>query len=65
MLAVRWRTHWRQMSMGTRTWSFNSHISNGVEWAHTLRPRREIPVLLRYETEDFWNGQGYQGALER
>jgi trehalose utilization protein len=40
-------------------------ISNGVEWAHTLRPRRETPVLLRYETEDFWNGQGYQGALER
>ncbi|WP_433677499.1 ThuA domain-containing protein [Microbacterium gorillae] len=40
-------------------------IANGVQWAQTLRPEREIPVLLRYETEDFWNGQGYRGAMAR
>ncbi|MFC4137929.1 MULTISPECIES: ThuA domain-containing protein [unclassified Microbacterium] len=40
-------------------------IANGVEWARTVRPERVSPVLLRYETEDFYNGQGYQGALER
>ena len=40
-------------------------IANGVEWAKTLRPKREIPVLLRYETEDFYNGRGYEGAMER
>jgi trehalose utilization protein len=38
-------------------------IANSVEWARTLRPERADPVLLRYETEDFYNGQGYQGAL--
>jgi hypothetical protein len=31
-------------------------IANGVEWAHTLRPERTDPVLLRYETEAFWAG---------
>lgn len=40
-------------------------IANGVEWAKTLRPKREIPVLLRYETEDFCNGRGYEWAMER
>jgi trehalose utilization protein len=39
-------------------------IANGVEWARTERPERTSPVLLRYETEDFYNGQGYQGALK-
>jgi trehalose utilization protein len=39
-------------------------ISNGVVWAKTYRPERTSPVLLRYETEDFYNGQGYQGALK-
>jgi trehalose utilization protein len=39
-------------------------ISNGVAWAKTYRPERTSPVLLRYETEDFYNGQGYQGALK-
>lgn len=38
-------------------------IANGVEWARTDRPERTSPVLLRYETEDFYNGQGYQGAM--
>lgn len=38
-------------------------IANGVEWARTLRPEREIPVLLRYEEEDFYNGRGYEGAM--
>jgi trehalose utilization protein len=38
-------------------------IANGVEWAKTLRPERSEPVLLRYETEDFYNGRGYQGAM--
>ncbi|AQP48834.1 trehalose utilization protein ThuA [Tessaracoccus aquimaris] len=36
-------------------------IANGVRWARTLRPEREIPVLLRYEEEDFYNGRGYEG----
>lgn len=38
-------------------------IANGVEWAKSVRPERADPVLLRYDTEDFYNGQGYQGAL--
>ncbi|MGX5716563.1 ThuA domain-containing protein [Arthrobacter sp. MAHUQ-56] len=38
-------------------------ISNGVEWARTVRPERTSPVLLRYETEDFYNGHGYKGAM--
>jgi trehalose utilization protein len=38
-------------------------IANAVEWAKTLRPERTDPVLLRYETEDFYTGHGYQGAM--
>ena len=38
-------------------------IANGVEWAKTDRPERTSPVLLRYETEDFYNGHGYKGAM--
>jgi trehalose utilization protein len=38
-------------------------ISNAVEWAMTDRPKREIPVLLRYESGDFFNGHGYGGPL--
>ncbi|MCP2031040.1 trehalose utilization protein [Okibacterium sp. HSC-33S16] len=38
-------------------------IANGVEWAVTVRPERTDPELLRYETEDFYNGHGYQGAM--
>lgn len=38
-------------------------IANGVEWAKTLRLERTDPVLLRYETEDFYTGHGYQGAM--
>jgi trehalose utilization protein len=38
-------------------------IANGVEWAKTDRPERTSHVLLRYETEDFYNGQGYKGAM--
>ena len=40
-------------------------LANGVRWAQTLRPERAVPVLLRYETEDFYNGRGYEGALAR
>ena len=39
-------------------------ISNAVGWAVTVRPERADPVLLRYDTEDFYNGHGYQGALD-
>ncbi|NAZ75835.1 trehalose utilization protein ThuA [Kineococcus sp. T13] len=38
-------------------------ISNAVQWALTVRPERTDPVLLRYDTEDFYNGHGYGGAL--
>lgn len=40
-------------------------IANGVEWAKTLRPQRETPTLLRYETGAFYTGHGYEGAMER
>jgi trehalose utilization protein len=40
-------------------------IANGVAWARTDRPgERSYPTLLRYETEDFFNGQGYAGPLK-
>ena len=39
-------------------------IANGVEWVVTDRPKREVPVLLRYETDDFFNGHGYAGPIE-
>ncbi len=39
-------------------------IANGVEWVQTDRPTREVPVLLRYETEDFYHGHGYTGPIE-
>jgi trehalose utilization protein len=39
-------------------------ISNAVEWCRTDLPTREVPTLLRYETEDFYHGQGYRGPLE-
>lgn len=38
-------------------------IANGVEWALTVRPERTDPVLLRYETEDFYKGHDYRGAM--
>lgn len=38
-------------------------IANGVEWAQTLRAERCAPTLLRYDSEDFYNGRGYQGAM--
>ncbi|NDL57092.1 ThuA domain-containing protein [Phytoactinopolyspora mesophila] len=40
-------------------------IANGVAWARSDRPERSDPTLLRYETGDFFNGHGYEGALER
>jgi trehalose utilization protein len=40
-------------------------IANGVQWAHTHRPERTVPELYRYETEDFYNGRDYLGALVR
>lgn len=39
-------------------------IANAAEWAVTDRPERTSPQLLRYETEDFYTGHGYQGPLE-
>lgn len=39
-------------------------IANGVEWARTLRPERQVPTLLRYDREDFFTGHGYEGALD-
>jgi trehalose utilization protein len=39
-------------------------IANGVTWARSDRPERAYPTLLRYDTEDFFNGQGYQGPLK-
>jgi hypothetical protein len=39
-------------------------ISNAVEWCRTDLPTREVPTLLRYETGDFYHGQGYRGPLE-
>jgi trehalose utilization protein len=42
----------------------NHVIANGIEWARPDRAR-ETPTLLRYDTDDFFNGQGYQGAFER
>lgn len=38
-------------------------IANGVAWVASDRPRREDPVLLRYDTGDFFTGHGYQGAM--
>ena len=38
-------------------------IANGVAWAASDRPSRQLPTLLRYETGDFFNGRGYEGAL--
>ncbi|PPI05528.1 ThuA domain-containing protein [Rathayibacter sp. AY1B8] len=40
-------------------------IANGVEWVRSSRPERRLPVLQRYEAEDFHNGQDYEGALVR
>ena len=39
-------------------------ISNGVQWARSVRPDREAPTLLRYDIDDFYNGQHYRGAIE-
>ncbi|WP_460518291.1 ThuA domain-containing protein [Humibacter antri] len=38
-------------------------IANGVAWAASDRSSRALPTLLRYESGDFFNGRGYQGAL--
>jgi trehalose utilization protein len=38
-------------------------IANGVRWAASDFPRA-LPTLLRYETEDFFNGKGYGGAIK-
>ena len=39
-------------------------IANGVQWTRSDRPERAMPTLLRYETDDFFNGHGYTGAIE-
>ena len=38
-------------------------IANGVSWAHTDRPERAVPTLFRYDTDDFYRGHGYGGAM--
>lgn len=38
-------------------------IANGVKWARTTRPERAVPVLLRYETGEFFKGAGYTGPI--
>lgn len=38
-------------------------LANGVEWARNEHAPRRVPELLRYETEDFYTGHGYQGAM--
>jgi hypothetical protein len=35
-----------------------------VQWAKTVRPERATPTLLRYDTDDFYNGQDYRGPIE-
>jgi hypothetical protein len=37
-------------------------IANAVEWAVTDRAVRAYPELLRYETNDFFNGKSYKGT---
>jgi trehalose utilization protein len=39
-------------------------IANAVEWAVSDRAERAVPVLLRYDREDFFNGHGYAGAMQ-
>ena len=39
-------------------------IANGVGWVNSDRPERAVPTLLRYETDDFFNGHGYTGPIE-
>lgn len=38
-------------------------IANGVDWTAPERPERDIPQLLRYDTNDFFTGHGYRGAF--
>jgi trehalose utilization protein len=38
-------------------------IANGVRWARTDRPERTAPVLLRYETGEFFAGSSYSGPI--
>jgi hypothetical protein len=38
-------------------------IANGVAWVASDRETRAVPTLLRYESGDFFNGRGYQGAM--
>jgi trehalose utilization protein len=40
-------------------------IANGVEWVNSDRAERAVPVLLRYDTNDFFNGRGYTGPIEK
>lgn len=40
-------------------------IANGVEWVRSTRTDRGLPILQRYKTEDFYNGEDYEGALVR
>lgn len=38
-------------------------IANAVEWTRSTGPRR-APELLRYDTDDFFNGRSYSGPIE-
>jgi trehalose utilization protein len=39
-------------------------IANGVRWAHSDRPERAHPELLRYKTGEFYTGRSYTGAMD-
>jgi trehalose utilization protein len=39
-------------------------IANGVQWVRSDLPQRTIPTLLRYDTDDFFNGHSYAGPIE-
>ena len=38
-------------------------IANGVAWARSDRPTRARPVLLNYDTDDFFRGYAYRGPF--
>ena len=39
-------------------------IANGVEWVKSDRAERAVPILLRYDANDFFTGHGYTGPIE-
>lgn len=39
-------------------------IANGAGWAASELPERAVPTLLRYDTDDFFNGHDYTGPID-